>query len=133
MELRGHGRSDKPEGTYAIGVLADDLAWVCEQIGLEKPVIIGHSMGGIVAFDLAARYPALPSAVIMLDAAIVLPSASREAIPAFLETMQGPDYEEVVRRYVENNLFIPTDDFDRKENILSSMASAPRHVMVSAM
>jgi pimeloyl-ACP methyl ester carboxylesterase len=114
-------------------VFADDLAWVCEQIGLEKPVIIGHSMGGIVVFDLAARYPALPSAVIMLDAAIVLPSASREAIPAFLETMQGPDYEEVVRRYVENNLFIPTDDFDRKDNILSSMASAPRHVMVSAM
>jgi pimeloyl-ACP methyl ester carboxylesterase len=133
VELRGHGRSDKPEGTYAIGVFADDLAWVCEQIGLEKPVIIGHSMGGIVVFDLAARYPALPSAVIMLDAAIVLPSASREAIPAFLETMQGPDYEEVVRRYVENNLFIPTDDFDRKDNILSSMASAPRHVMVSGM
>src|SRR5215217_1049177 len=81
VELRGHGRSDKPEGTYAIGVFADDLAWVCEQIGLEKPVIIGHSMGGIVVFDLAARYPALPSAVIMLDAAIVLPSASRGPYP----------------------------------------------------
>jgi pimeloyl-ACP methyl ester carboxylesterase len=119
VDLRGHGRSDKPEGSYAMGVFADDLAWVCEQIGLEKPVVIGHSMGGIVAFDLAARYPDLPSAVIMLDAAIVLPSASRGAIPAFLKTMQGSDYREVVRRYVENNLFIPTDDADRKENILS--------------
>jgi pimeloyl-ACP methyl ester carboxylesterase len=39
---------------------------------LEKPVV-GHSMGGIVAFDLAARYPGLPSAIVMLDAAVVLP------------------------------------------------------------
>jgi|SRR5215210_5336081 len=133
VDLRGHGRSDKPEDSYAMGVFADDLAWVCERIGLDKPVVIGHSMGGIVAFDLAARYPALPSAVVMLDAGVVLPSASREAIPAFLKTMQGPDYREVVRRYVTDNLFIPTDDPDRKENILSGMTSVPRHVRVSAM
>src|SRR5215210_7767630 len=94
VDLRGHGRSDKPEDSYAMGVFADDLAWVCERIGLDKPVVIGHSMGGIVAFDLAARYPALPSAVVMLDAGVVLPSASREAIPAFLKTMQGlHDYD----------------------------------------
>src|SRR3712207_3076351 len=95
VDLRGHGRSDKPEGSYAMGVFADDLAWVCEQIGLEKPVVIGHSMGGIVAFDLAARYPTLPSAAVMIDAAIVLPSASREAIPGMLEKLGGPDYTEV--------------------------------------
>ncbi len=59
VDLRGHGRSDKPEQGYTMQVFADDLAWLCEEIGLEKPVVIGHSMGGIVAFDLASRYPAL--------------------------------------------------------------------------
>ena len=28
VDLRGHGRSDKPEGDYAMGVFADDLAWI---------------------------------------------------------------------------------------------------------
>ena len=133
VDLRGHGQSDKPDGSYAMGVFADDLAWLCQQIRLEKPVMIGHSMGGIVAFDLAARYTALPSAAVMIDAGIVLPSASREAIPGFLETMHGPNYREVMRRYVSDALFISTDDPERKERILSSMATAPQHVMLSAM
>ncbi len=56
VDLRGHGRSDKPHQEYTMQIFADDLAWVCERIGLEKPVVVGHSMGGIVAFNLAARY-----------------------------------------------------------------------------
>lgn len=133
VDLRGHGQSDKPEGSYAMGVFADDVAWVCERIGLEKPVVIGHSMGGKIAFDLAARYATLPSAVVMLDAAIVLPSASREAIPGLMEKLSGSDYKEVLRKYASDSLFISTDDPARKVRILSGMASAPQHVMLSAM
>lgn len=133
VDLRGHGQSDKPDGSYSIEVFTDDVAWICERIGLEKPVVIGHSMGGIVAFDLAVRYTTLSSAVVMLDAAIVLPSASRDAIPGLMERLSGPDYREVLRHYASGALFIPTDDPDRKEHILSSMALAPQRVMVSAM
>ena len=133
VDLRGHGKSDKPQQNYTMEVFADDLAWICEQIGLTKAVVIGHSMGGIVAFDLAARYPELTTAVVMLDAAVVLPSAAREAIPGFLQALRGPDYREVLRNYVTSSLFIPTDDEERRERILDGMSSAPRHVMISAM
>jgi len=34
---------------------ADDVAWTCNELGIEKPVVIGHSMGAVVAFDLACR------------------------------------------------------------------------------
>ena len=133
VDLRGHGKSDKPHQSYTMEVFADDLAWICEQIGLTKAVVIGHSMGGIAAFDLAARYPGLTTAVVMLDAAVVLPSAAREAIPGFLQALRGPDYREVLRNYVTSSLFIPTDDEERRERILDGMSSAPRHVMISAM
>jgi pimeloyl-ACP methyl ester carboxylesterase len=132
VDLRGHGRSDKPEGSYAMEVFADDLAWLCEQIGLAKPVVVGHSMGGIVAFDLAARYPDLPSGVVMLDAAVVLPSAARATIPGLLKQLCGPDYRETLRSYVANSLFIQTDDRERKQRILEGMSLAPQHVVVSA-
>ena len=113
-------------------VFADDLVWVCDQARIKKPILIGHSMGGIVVFDLAARYPDLPSAVAMLDAAVVLPSATRAAIPGFLEKLSGQGYLEVLRNYVTSSLFIPTDDPEREERILESMTSTPQHVMVSA-
>jgi pimeloyl-ACP methyl ester carboxylesterase len=70
-------------------VFADDLAWRCGRLDHAKPVEVGHSMGGKVAFDLAARYPDLPSGVVMLDAAVVLPSAVRAAIPDLPEQLRG--------------------------------------------
>jgi len=132
VDLRGHGESDKPHQRYAMQDFADDLAWVCRRLELAKPVLVGHSMGGIVAFDLAARYPDLPSAVVMQDAAVVLPSAARAAIPSFLKELRGPGYREVLRGYASRSLFIPTDDEGRKERILQSMSSTPQHVVVSA-
>jgi pimeloyl-ACP methyl ester carboxylesterase len=98
VDLRGHGQSDKPHQHYAMQVFADDLAWMCERLELAKPVVAGPSMGGIVAFDLAARYPELTSAVVMLDASVVLPSGVWAAITSFLEELRGPDYQEVLRR-----------------------------------
>jgi pimeloyl-ACP methyl ester carboxylesterase len=132
VDLRGHGRSDKPHQHYVMQLFADDLAWTCERLDLARPVVVGHSMGGVAAFDLAARYPELTSGVVMLDAGVVLPSSARAAIPGFLEELRGPDYREALRRYVANSLFIPTDDQGRKERILESMFSAPQHVVVSA-
>jgi pimeloyl-ACP methyl ester carboxylesterase len=57
VDLRGHGESDKPEQDYTMAVFADDLAWLCAQLGVQRPVVIGHSMGGVVALALAQRHP----------------------------------------------------------------------------
>jgi pimeloyl-ACP methyl ester carboxylesterase len=132
LDLRGHGASDKPVERYSMPGFADDVAFVCDHLGLRKALVIGHSMGGIVAFDFASRYPALLSALVMLDAAIVLPAASRAVIPKFLAELGGPDYQRAIRTFVAGTLFLPTDDPDRKVRIIEGMTSAPQHVALSA-
>jgi pimeloyl-ACP methyl ester carboxylesterase len=130
VDLRGHGKSDKPHQSYTMPLFANDLAWMCPQIGLHKPVVIGHSMGGVVA--LALRYPDLPPAIVMVDAPVVRPAEGRAAMQRFLERLRGADYREVMRSYVTDVLLIPTDDQERKERIAQQMSSAPQHVVVSA-
>ena len=59
VDLRGHGASDAPDQRYTVSAFADDVAWLCEAAGVERPVLVGHSMGGQVVLDVAARYPDL--------------------------------------------------------------------------
>jgi pimeloyl-ACP methyl ester carboxylesterase len=132
-DLRGHGRSDKPDGRYSMPDFADDLAWMCGELELGRPIFIGHSMGGIVVFDLAARYQNLPSAIVMLDAAIILPGAARAGLVRFIDEMREPDYRAAARDYIANVFFIPSDDPARRARIFDEMTSAPQHVMVSML
>lgn len=69
VDARGHGKSDKPETGYSPHDHAADLAGVIEALGLERPVVMGHSMGGVTATVLAAEYPELISAAILEDPA----------------------------------------------------------------
>jgi pimeloyl-ACP methyl ester carboxylesterase len=132
LDLRGHGASDKPVERYTMQGFADDVAFVCNHLGVTKALVIGHSMGGIIAYDFASRYPALLSALVMLDAAIVLPATSRAVIPKFLAELGGPDYQQAIRAFVAGTLFLPTDDPHGKERIIEGMTSAPQHVALSA-
>src|SRR5262245_45532779 len=53
IDLPGHGASGPERGAPSIGSFADDLAWLCGELGLYRPVVVGHSMGGQVALELA--------------------------------------------------------------------------------
>jgi len=132
LDLRGHGRSDKPQQPYPIGTFSDDVAWLCRELELLKPILVGHSMGGIVAFDVAARHPDLPAAIVMLDAAVVLPAAARAAIPEFLQRLRGPDYVLALRKLVSSTFFVASDDPVRKAHILDEMTKTPQQVMASS-
>lgn len=54
---RGHGLSDKPKGDYSIKELSDDLYSLIEELRLEKTIIVGFSLGGMVALRFAIEHP----------------------------------------------------------------------------
>lgn len=67
VDARGHGRSDAPEQGYSPIDMAADLAGVITGLGLEKPAVLGHSMGGSTTMALAGLYPELPGAILIED------------------------------------------------------------------
>jgi pimeloyl-ACP methyl ester carboxylesterase len=56
-DCRGHGVSDKPEGSYLVEQFADDLADLVDHFNWHRVVVAGASMGGCVALATAAAYP----------------------------------------------------------------------------
>jgi pimeloyl-ACP methyl ester carboxylesterase len=69
LDERGHGHSDGIATGLSYDVLAEDVAGVIRALALEKPSLLGHSMGGVTAALVAATHPDLVRALIVEDAA----------------------------------------------------------------
>ena len=66
LDLRGHGRSDWGDAEeWSFEACADDVRAFCDVLGIERPVVFGHSLGGYVAMVYAARHPDHPSALVL--------------------------------------------------------------------
>ncbi|MCC8955706.1 alpha/beta hydrolase [Bradyrhizobium sp. Pear77] len=137
VNIRGHGASDAPEQEYTIAGFADDIAWQCAQLGLLKPIVIGHSMGGRIALELCGRYPELASGVVMIDTIVMPPPVLRESreLAGLLEGIGGPNYLAVLRA----NAWEMGCDFDDPARrtmiyetyVLPSCEKTPQHVAYS--
>ena len=57
VDHRGHGRSDKPESGYAIPEMAADLAAILDATGNEQAVLVGNSIGGMIAMQFNLDFP----------------------------------------------------------------------------
>ncbi len=53
FDLRGHGQSDKPAGPYSMAMLAADTVGLLRALGIDAPHVVGLSLGGGVAFQMA--------------------------------------------------------------------------------
>lgn len=103
IDLRGVGQSDCPDDGYSVPELADDVAAFCDVVGIEKPVVVGHSLGGMIAVDLGARYPSLPSALVLVDPGPIDPLPETvEFFRGFAGQLERPEGEEVRRAYVHD-------------------------------
>jgi pimeloyl-ACP methyl ester carboxylesterase len=102
VDLRGHGESGTA-ATYDSQAMAGDIAAVLATLDLSLPVVVGHSMGGIVVTAFAAAHPC--RAVVNVDQSIALgdfqdlvrsaepmlrSDAFTEVITSLFDSMQGP-------------------------------------------
>jgi pimeloyl-ACP methyl ester carboxylesterase len=67
-DLQGHGRTADIDRPIDLGLMADDIAALIEHLGLEKPDLMGYSLGGGVALQLALRRPELIRRLVVVSA-----------------------------------------------------------------
>lgn len=86
-------------------------------------------MGGAIALSLAVRRPELPSAIVMLDGAILRPAGLQDFINQVGPVMHSDGYLEPMTG-IFNGMFMDTDDTRRKERLVAAALATPRHVAV---
>lgn len=85
LDQRGHGDTEwSRELDYSMDAMSDDvLAFIAGQ-GLERPLILGHSMGGRVALTTALKAPDLPRALVLVDVGPELSPAGTAVVGDFI-------------------------------------------------
>ena len=79
LDQRGHGASAKPDGGYDFPTVAADVASVVKTLGLDRPILVGHSWGGNVGMQVAADYPGLLAGLVCIDGGTIDPSTAAGA------------------------------------------------------
>jgi non-heme chloroperoxidase len=85
---RGHGDSDKPAGPYTTDAFVADAVAVMDRLGVKKGVVLGHSMGSVVAQRLAVTHPERLSGLILEGAFPTL--ANNPDVKGFYDGMIAP-------------------------------------------
>ncbi len=112
IDHRGNGRSVPSEpSTWTLAQWGDDVRALCDALGIEKPIVLGQSFGGMVAQSYATRHPEHPRALILSS------TAARMDFPvsmALFHEMGGEEALAIATRMWESGR---DDEFDAYERV----------------
>ncbi len=85
-DLRGHGASDHPPRTedYTVGLFEADLLALVDDLGWDRFVLLGHSMGGMIGQAFAIDHPDRLDGLVLMDTVAGPPSGSSMAVTMFV-------------------------------------------------
>ena len=122
LDQRGHGDSEWARDVlYSNHEMSLDAEAFIAAMGLHRPVLIGHSMGGRNAMLLIRRNPALPRAAVIVDVGPELSDKGRAAIAGFVQVNQEfDDLEHFVSNVLKYDPYRPREHIERtvKYNML---------------
>jgi proline iminopeptidase len=99
LDHRGQGRSDpSTRDRWSLETWIDDVCGFCEALGIEHPIVLGQSFGGIVALGVAIRHPDLPAKLIVSSS--IARFRLDRALPMF-ERLGGAEARRIARDYFE--------------------------------
>jgi pimeloyl-ACP methyl ester carboxylesterase len=137
LDLAGHGKSGTDRMTgWTMEAFGDDIRSVCDEIGAEKVILVGHSMGGPAILE-AARL--MPERVVMLIPVETFHDVEKKLTDEQVKQILAPwksDYKTNVDQMARKNLFTPNADkavVDRVTAHMQAMRPDIAYAMISEM
>ena len=128
VSLRGFGGSIAPTGSrFRPDDFADDVRDLVRALDITSAVVVGHSMGSLVAQRLAARHPGLVAGLVLIGGLTRLPDAVFAEVWSAVEELADPIEEMFVREFQSSTLAQPIPD-ELFEQIVAESLKAPAAV-----
>jgi pimeloyl-ACP methyl ester carboxylesterase len=130
IDLPGHGLSDKPQTKYDMDLFAAAVDAVLKDAGVERAVLVGHSMGTPVVRQFYRKYPQKTLALVIVDGGL-RPFGTKEQREQFMAPLRGPNWKDATAQM--STFMTATLSEADKARVKTSFESTPHHVLVSAM
>ena len=131
IDLPGHGQSDKPEIAYSMDLFARAVDAVMQDAGVDRAVLIGHSMGTPIARQFYRKYPKKTLGLVIVDGPL-RPFGDKKMMENFIAPLRGPNYKVEAAKFIDG-MMGPEVSAALREQIKTSMLSTPQYVAISAM
>ncbi|GAP14205.1 predicted hydrolase [Longilinea arvoryzae] len=129
-DLRGHGQSPVTDGEYSMRLQAEDIHHLLERLGIQKAILVGHSMGGYVCLSFARAYPQCLSG-------LALVASQAEADSTEKRQARYISIEEVGRKGVKAvaKKMLPrlTQRKDLESELIEMMLKTPKKGIIGAL
>lgn len=139
MDMPGHGNSGKPRVDYTIAFLGGSALAVMDHAGVDKAVLMGHSMGFPVAREAWRMAPERIVALGSIDGAMIELPGDPDARAKLIADIQGfaaqfaqPGYKQIVTDFV-NAMHHEQTPVEVRARVLEEMLKTPQYVGQSAM
>jgi pimeloyl-ACP methyl ester carboxylesterase len=132
VDLAGHGESGLGREAWTIAAFGGDVAAVADELGIERAVLIGHSMGGDVIVEAARRLPGRVAGLVWVDTYRKLGSPrTPEQVQAFVAPFRA-DFAEAARPFVRG-MFPANADPTLVERVVADISAAPPSIACPVM
>lgn len=102
VDLRGHGRSDKPDQPYTMSLFAGDVTALLDRLGLNGAYFCGASMGGYVALKIALMHPRRVRGLVLVGSAPFVPEQTVRVAGEWAETLLNEGVDAFVEAQVRD-------------------------------
>jgi pimeloyl-ACP methyl ester carboxylesterase len=132
IDLPGHGQSDKPKVDYTMDRFARAVNAVMKDAGVERAVLVGHSMGSPVIQKFYHLFPKKTQALIVADGAVFAPKLDPARLKGLKALLEGADYKKNLAKMFDR-MFTRQAPVELRARAKAVSARTPQHVVVSAM
>ena len=99
FDNRGIGRTRYPQDSFQISTLALDAVCLLDELAIEKADILGHSMGGCIAQEIAIEYPERVNKLILANTCAALSLKNKSLFANLLKILESGNYELFIREF----------------------------------